>query len=322
ALLAPWSVWLGASTVPESFTASATAAAAIALGANATPARARVGFAIALLAACLSRYEPWPVAAVLAVVVTWRAVRQRSVVLAACALLAIAGPLAWLAWNRHAHGDALHFFARVSRFKRAIGEGSTDPVASLLLYPRLLVGMRFDVVLGMVLAGFALWGSAARRELAARWAVPLACAAGQLAFLAYGNVHDGSPAHHAERPLLAITFVLAFAVVDALGATFAAADMRGRRLRAAAVAVVCAAWGVTSTRGFRDVPGRAEHELRGPQVARGRVLREEGARALELTPCAYEHFALIAAYGAPENVTTRPSTNAPVTASCPAVESR
>ena len=77
--LSPWSLWLGAATVPESFTASFTAAAAIALGSPRGPrlraASTRSGFALALLAACLSRYEPWPVAAVLAIVLAVRGVR-------------------------------------------------------------------------------------------------------------------------------------------------------------------------------------------------------------------------------------------------------
>jgi hypothetical protein len=36
----------------------------------------------------------------------------------------------------------------------------------------------------------------------------------------------------------------------------------------------------------------------------------------------FEHFALIAAYGAPERVEARPRSGAPVVASCPFVEPR
>ncbi|HSO39257.1 MAG TPA: hypothetical protein VLT33_42315, partial [Labilithrix sp.] len=157
ALLSPWSVWLGAATVPESFTASAVAAGAIALGTKGLSARARLGFALAVLAACLSRYEAWPVAAVLAIALGLRALAERSRSALVAAGLAALGPLAWMAWNLHAHQDALHFFVRVSRFKRALGEGSTDPVAALLLYPRLLVTTRPDVVLAGFAAGVAAW---------------------------------------------------------------------------------------------------------------------------------------------------------------------
>jgi hypothetical protein len=41
-----------------------------------------------------------------------------------------------------------------------------------------------------------------------------------------------------------------------------------------------------------------------------------------VTPCAYEHFALIAAVGAPERVAILPATHAPVTPACPRVELR
>ena len=61
---------------------------------------------------------------------------------------------------------------------------------------------------------------------------------------------------------------------------------------------------------------------RAPQIERGRALRAEGSGELLVTPCAYEHFALIAAYGAPEAVETRPGAGAPVIPTCPAVERR
>ena len=70
AYITPSAIWLGAATVPESFTASFVAAGAVLLG-MAAPAPARraplVGGALLVLAATLSRYEAWPVAAVLAI---------------------------------------------------------------------------------------------------------------------------------------------------------------------------------------------------------------------------------------------------------------
>ncbi len=309
AVLSPWSVWLGAATVPESFTASAVAAAAIGLAAPHVTGRARIGFALALLAACLSRYEAWPVAAVLAVAVGLRARRERSAAAGVAAALLAAGPLAWMAWNLHAHGDALHFFVRVSRFKRALGEGATDPVTALLLYPRLLVTTRPDVVLACALAATRL-----DRALLARWRLPLACAAAQLGFLVYGNLRDGAPAHHAERALLGVIFVLAAFAADVLVATRARGPWLG--------AMVAAAWLATTAHALGDVPGRSPSEDRAAQIARGRALHAEGATGLTVTPCAYEHFALIAAYGAPEEVIVEPSRNVAATPACPAVARR
>lgn len=330
ATMSPWSLWLGAATVPESFTASLTAAAAIALGANANAnvsARTRVVFALGLLAACLSRYEVWPVAAVLAVVTGARALRdprspERRLGIVAAALAAL-GPLLWMAWNAGTHGDALHFFQRVSRFKRAIGEGSSDTVGALLLYPRLLVTMRPDVLVAMLLALVTARSFAASRaEAQRRWLVPLLCAAAQIAFLAYGNTRDGAPAHHSERALLGVVFITAAFAADMIAEAAPAALARARPLAFAGALVVTASWLVTSAVALPDAPGTSSAEDRSAQLAAGARLRAEGAEHLDVTPCAYEHFALIAAFAAPERVAIRPSTGAALTSACPSVERR
>jgi hypothetical protein len=334
AALSPWSLWLGASTVPESFTASFTAAAAIALGASSQEkddpsacGPARIGFALALLAACLSRYEPWPVAAVLAIVLANRALaasrpkeRWRELLLAAIVAF---GPLAWLAWNAHAHGDALHFFQRVARFKRALGDGTQETLPALLLYPRLLLTRRPDVMLalGCVLVSGRLF-AASGAELRRRWAVPLACAAAQLVFLAYGNVRDGAPAHHPERALLGLVFLTAAFTADALAGVLASAPERARTAALGMVALVALSWLVNGTGLLDEVPATGPTEVRTSQIAAGRALAAEKVEHVVLTPCAYEHFALVAAFGAPERVETNPRTNVEVTASCPAVERR
>ncbi len=337
ATLSPWSLWLGASTVPESFTASFTAAAVIALGAARPPlseadamrlaVRVRVGFALALLAACLSRYEPWPVAAVLALVLAKRAVtssgrKQRGNELLLAGIVAV-GPLAWLAWNAHAHGDAFHFFQRVARFKRALGEGTQDSIPALLLYPRLLLARRPDVVVAMACAVVtgSLFSSAGA-ELRRRWTVPLACAAAQLVFLAYGNVRDGAPAHHPERALLGIVFVAAAFAADVLADTVVSAAQAARPAALGIATFISLSWVVNGTALLEDVPGTGTTELRTTQIAAGRALERENVEHVVVTPCAFEHFALVAAFGSPERVTTNPRTNAEVTASCPAVERR
>lgn len=331
ATLSPWSLWLGASTVPESFTASFTASAAIALGSSTststgTTRAVRVGFALALLAACLSRYEPWPVAAVLAVVLGSRALRARrpsarGTELLLATLVAL-GPLAWLAWNAHAHGDALHFFQRVARFKRALGEGHQDAASALLLYPRLLVSRRPDVVIAAAcaLACGRLFG-ASGAELRARWTVPLACAAAQLLFLAYGNARDGAPAHHPERALLGFVFLVAAFAADVLTASVRPAPDRRRALALGMLGLVALSWLVNASAVVSDVPGTGS-ESRNAQISAGTALRRDNVERVVVTPCAYEHFALVAAFGAPERVETNPRSSAEVTASCPAVERR
>ena len=340
ATLSPWSLWLGAATVPESFTASFTASAAIALGslrAERLSLNARIGFALALVAACLSRYEPWPVAAVLAVVLAVRGARRLRGAgtrdgepggrqnLALAALIA-AGPLIWMAWNGHAHGDALHFFERVTRYKRALGEAPVGALDALLLYPRLFVTRRPDVVLALALA---LTGGhvyvRSRAEVRSAWLVPLACAAAEVAFLAYGNARDGAPTHHPERALLGVIFITAMFAADVLvlAAPAALSSARVPALAAGAVlALVAAAWVANGVIAFADIPGSGAAEDRSAQISAGSALRDEEVPHLEVTPCAYEHFSLVAAFAAPEKVAILPRTDAAVTASCPAVERR
>ena len=58
---------------------------------------------------------------------------------AAIALLPLLGPLAWMVWNAHAHGDAFHFLARVSRYRQTHGAAGAPLGEKLLVYPRALV---------------------------------------------------------------------------------------------------------------------------------------------------------------------------------------
>lgn len=309
ALASPWPLWLGAATVPESFTATATATAAIVLA-----SRPSAPFAALLAAACLSRYEAWPVAAVLAIVLAARARepedRRAHVVSAA---IVAAAPLAWMLWNLHAHGSPVHFFHRVSTFKRAIGAGSTDAGTALLLYPRLLVTTRPEVAIAAALGLLALRDE----DLQRRWAVPLACLLAQIAFLAVGNARDGAPAHHPERALLGVMVLAAVFAVDAC------AELPTRFVtsqgRAAAAFGLVLTWAWSANRVYGDQPGTSASEDRHAQVTRGRELRDRGTRALTVTPCAFEHFALLAAYGAPENATVMPRRDANAGERCPRV---
>ncbi|HSO34050.1 MAG TPA: hypothetical protein VLT33_16060, partial [Labilithrix sp.] len=210
----------------------------------------------------------------------------------------------------------------VSRFKRALGEGSTDPIAALLLYPRLLVTTRPEVVLAGVAAVVAAWRLLDGRAVWTRWRLPLGCAAAQLAFLAYGNLRDGAPAHHAERALVGVIFILAAGAADVLLEAAATTLPRARALILGVAAVLASAWAFTVLHALADAPGRSPAEDRSAQIAEGAALRTAGATGLTVTPCAYEHFALIAAYGAPEEVTVEPSRNVAVVPTCPAVARR
>lgn len=315
ALLSPWSLWLGAATVPESLTASLSIAALVVLGAEVTPHRVRIAFLAALGAACLSRYETWPIAGVLAACGVARGARARDGRLVLVGLAAILGPLLWMAWNAHAHDSAFHFFHRVARFKRAMGAGASDPGEALWLYPRLLLVTRPEAVLA---AAGALAIFLRDDETRRRWSIPLAAAAAQLAFLAYGNVRDGAPTHHPERALLGTAIVLSLFGMETL------LRERGRlrsRLGASLVFTALLAVAALAQRPlFRAPPGTTPYEDRRAQIARGLALR--GSSALVVTPCAYEHFALLAAFEAPERAHVEPKTNAPLDDTCPHVAPR
>jgi hypothetical protein len=223
-----------------------------------------------------------------------------------------------MAWNAHAHDGPLHFFRRVSSYKRAIGEGSTDTVAALLLYPRLFFTTRPEVAIPLV---FVLVPALRDAELRRRWAAPLLCVAGQIAFLAYGNARDGAPAHHAERALVGSWVIAALFVGDAGLVVLRELVVQGRGLAArAGAACIAVAWVVSSARGY-EPPGNGPADDRREAVARGLELRASGAKAITVTPCAFEHFALIAAYGAPENVEVKPRAIA-ADGRCPVVEAR
>jgi hypothetical protein len=317
----PWNAWLAVATVPEALTASLVAAGAIAVFAE----RWRPLAAAGLLAASLSRYEAWPVCAIFAIACAWsarhRAHRARNVIAAA---IALAGPLAWMAWNAHAHGSATHFLARVSAFRQATGAANIPLEAKWLGYPRALADCAPDV------AGLAAIGLLGLRDRVARarWTLPLLMGAALFAFLVYGDLHDGAPTHHPERALMPLVWLLAAFGVDGTRA-FARRIAWGRTKReiwiVGAITAATIAWVASRPDAWRAFPGRDSASDRTAQLDRGRALRAEGARAIVVTPCAYEHFALLAAFGAPERAEIEPrelATNDAAIPSCPRVVRR
>jgi hypothetical protein len=319
AMALPWNAWLGVSTVPEGWFGAIVAAAVIAMPHDA----ARPWAAAALLVASLSRYEAWPACAALVALCAWRAARgapgaRRDV---ACALVACAGPAAWMAWNSHAHGSALHFVARVTTFRQAVGAASVPLADKLLGYPRALLEQTPEAVaLGTIgLAGL-VSGS-----LRARWRWPAATLLAVLAFLVWGDVRDGAPTHHPARALAATWWVLVAMGIDALDAAAlrsSNAPRVAKILAAAAGGVACVAWSASLPVRWREAPGRDLGEQRDAAIAQGLDLRARGVAHAEIAPCAFEHFALLAAWGAPERATVSPRTGEPLGPACPHVTER
>ncbi|HEX3769383.1 MAG TPA: hypothetical protein VHV30_00900 [Polyangiaceae bacterium] len=316
AMALPWSAWLDVATVPDGWTAALIAAGAIAMRVE----RARAWAAAALLAASLARYEAWPACAVFAVFagVTARrlegAARRRAIV---CAIIAMAGPVLWMAWNAHAHGSPFHFVARVTAFRRAIGAADLPLRDKLLGYPRALVG---EVPEAAVLGALGIAGAARSRPLRDRWLAALGVALAVLVFLVIGDLGDGAPTHHPARALGAVGWILVGAGVDTAVTAAAGASARAARVAVAvAGGAVALAWTIGLPGRWAEAPGNSDYERRDAQIARGRALRDEDVAAAQITPCQFEHFALIAAWGRPDRAQVRPRTGAPLTSACPAV---
>lgn len=204
ALWVPIAPFLAAATVPELPTAALACfgVAALALGER------RVAFvgAVCLLAATWSRYEVWPMAMVAGALGLRRA-RSEGAIFVGLSALATFGPLAWLGWNAHAHGDALWFLRRVAAFRAHAGGGPSV----LLGYPLALV--RDGAAIGVAaLIGFGVRPPLGRSPSAGSWSLLMAAAA-SFTFLLLGDVLGGAPTHHPERALLPAFFGLVLATV-------------------------------------------------------------------------------------------------------------
>lgn len=315
ALALPWSAWLGVATVPEAMTACLVAAAAIGV----TCEQAGIACAAALLAASLSRYEAWPVCVVFAVASLPKSGQAPRRIIAVSAL-ALAGPVGWMVWNLHAHGSALHFVARVAAYRQAIGAVPASLAEKLTAFPLALASSAPALLALAALGAIALPFDATLRR---RWTPALASAAAILVFLVYGDLRDGAPTHHPERALLPIWWILATFAADALR-TLARLVAWGRPRRESGIVGLtfagALAWLALLPAQLRDAPGMRDDESRRAQIARASQLPP--GEGWTVTPCAYEHFALIAAEGEPERFTVLPATHTAVTPSCPAVEAR
>jgi hypothetical protein len=231
-----------------------------------------------------------------------------------------------MAWNAYAHGSAVHFVARVTTFRQTIGAAGIPLGEKLLGYPRALVTETPEVAgLGVVglaaLAGLTGLGGVGGREategLRARWRWAVGAMLAILVFLVWGDVHDGAPTHHPARALAAMWWVLVGMGVDAV-VTLGGRLAPSRRAPVAGIAVLAGlAWCVWLPSRWADAPGRSDTERREGEIARGLELRARGVAHVEVTPCAFEHFALLAAWGEPWRATVLPRTGEPVTAACP-----
>ncbi len=285
--LFPYSAYLGAASVPE-----AAASALVVLGA-ASLARSgleRLCGALALGAACASRYEPWAAAAAFGAITAVEAVRRRDRLLAASAFVALAFPFAWVLHGVFRHDDALFFVSRVAKYRAALGPDdaflvrvSRTPLALFASEPELAFGT-------LALGAFA--APALKRDPRAKLVLRASlCLLALFAMLVLGDVLGGAPTHHGERALLAVWFWCAV-----LAPWFGERLLEGRTFAplGAAALIALAALVLVRPRFPRDGFAEREAELDIGSRARGRAVER-----LAIDTPDFGYFAVQASFGGP-----------------------
>lgn len=300
----PWSARLAVATVPEWPTAALCLFGIAALAQM--RADVRLGGAIALWCAALSRYEPWPLVGLFALMTGVDLLRRRltgrhaSLLAVTSIAAAVSAPLWWIAHNAQAHGDPLHFLARVSAYKKAVG-GS---VGVLQGYPLALI--REEPELMSVFAVLLIWqwvnGVWATR-VAERAGVKRAFAAALLLLvtLSLAALPGGAPTHHYGRAVLMIWLLVALMCGVWGPRLLAQADRAGAAVAASAIVAVM----VVAAVALRPWYARLDSfTARTDEVAIGRAagqLMPRDGRAI-IQAIDYGYFAIQAGSGAPERL--------------------
>ncbi len=298
AALFPWSAWLGAATVPEVPTAALIVFGMATLATETV--RVRLLGALALAAACFSRYEAWPVALGFAAFTTYDAVRSHGVArshdtarkygallapgtaLLGIAALSLSSIVLWLLHGTFIHGDTLFFWKRVAGYKHALG-GEASLTERLLSTPRSLLDEP-ALVLGCV---FAVLGARLPR-----YTRPVLLGVALVLFLAAGELSGGAPTHHGGRTLLPLWFLAALALGHAV-------EQRSHELsrrRSAWLGFVAATLGLSWLFHAVVPPGFPD---RADAVRIGSEARLLSAPGLLIDTPDYSYLAVTAAFGAP-----------------------
>ncbi|MEO7034821.1 MAG: hypothetical protein ABI548_13010 [Polyangiaceae bacterium] len=283
-LLVPYSACLGLAAVPE------VPCAALSLLGAACLARAelrlRAWGALALLAACLSRYEVWPIAFVFFGFTLCDVFKRRGYGFVGCALLAIAGPALWILLGRLEHGHAFFFVARVTDYRKALGGAQASLLQRLIEYPKLLL-LDAPAVLGPLLVlPFLRPRTVLTPYVRSAWAL-----LAMLAFLMLGSVRGGVPTHHAGRVLLPIWFFGCVACGNGIALAQTAQARRGRW-----APLVLAVFFVINLFNRRFLGGFAE---RSKELEAGSAARQFTSSNLAIDTPDYGYTAVQAAFGTP-----------------------
>lgn len=283
----PHAVWLSYATVPAGYSAALCVFALATLGARNLSSDMKLWGGVALFAATLSRYETWAVAAVFAFccLLRWYRQRRTSDVIAAC--FALLGPAGWLLGGIIQHDSALFFVKRIAEYRQALGRSPGDWWEVLNNYPLALLRAEPELM-SLLFLGFSKNGRALPRGLRT---LVLGLAA-MFLLLIVGDVRDGAPTHHAERPLLALW--LGFAL---LGGHWLVAAYQNSKLRLVtwlALALLLASFRPLITHRDNFVDRSAELEI-------GRIAKEVATSGVLVVDSAdFGFFATIAAFEAPQ----------------------
>jgi len=134
--------------------------------------------------------------------------------------------------------------------------------------------------------------------------------------------HAPDPAHGHQHRDNNMRAAVVHVMADAAVSVVRAARQPARLPFTLAAVAMAAAWCATLPARWREWPGQGPSERRDVQIARGLDLRTRGVAAAHVTPCSFEHFALLAAWGQPEKATVAPRTGATPTSDCPKVTER
>lgn len=295
-----WSAMLGVSTVPELPTAALTLFALASMTGARTPARALAG-GVALLLACLSRYEPWFIAipfvafALRDSIDPARTRRDRALLLLAAAL-STTGPLTWILWNRYAHGAPLAFLSSVAGYHDAVSSASLP--RRVVTYAYALLRAEPELLALTALLVFGALSSDVRRAARARFARPALALMFVFVALTAAMVRGGAPTHHPERALVAVFLLVAVVAGSALREGLRGARPIGaRRAAVALVGVAVLAWPVRRFVLRSEV--LADRATEVDIGARAAAILPAGARA-HVDVVDYGYFAIQAATGRPE----------------------
>lgn len=229
-LLLPTTRIFAIATVPEYLTACLATFAGVALLRPFSPEELRLRSLglFCLLLATLSRYETWPFACAIAIMLG--STRQRRDV--ASGALCLLGPALWLLHGSFTHGSSWFFIDRVRSYKLALGGDTRTHFETIFSYLSAL-WTHEPLLVGLALFALLSRGRAIRRRALSLLTPPL----GQLAFLSLADLTASAPTHHAERAIMVFWTTLPIVTTWLLDRPFSTAGAAWFTRAAAALAL-------------------------------------------------------------------------------------